>query len=207
VNEGHAAKAAPRRRYRLFARVLAPVLLACAAPSALWLYPQPTPVEARDLIIDPTQAAELRGFAWRLSNEEGPDGNRATWTTGQKGQGQPTSTYGQEVAKYRNKLVSRWHYRSTQRSNYEDDQAGITITAVGSLNLLADEFDIYCVDVNGVFRVDPSRCAVWVFGARYGQFRVYINLDNAGVKLDDTRFQNVVKSIDQTISKKLISGE
>lgn len=202
------AQVNPSARRRWVARVTIGVVVACLlAAAAGCLLPQSSAVEAGELVIEPQRLGELRTFDWRrlqvpesFQPPEQADAS-AGWEAFGGESDRHIGVYGEDVYRLRNGLVARGYYHYfAKRRIFENNFPGSVVDADKNLALKADQFDVYCVDIDAKYVDDHSGCGVWNYWARYSQFVVWISFDNQRLGLDDVRFQNLVKQIDELLA-------
>jgi hypothetical protein len=168
------------------------------------LFPQPSPVEARDLIVSPETLPQLDNLAWRRGREEGQDPTAtAVWQGYEDGSSRGVEFF-QEVHRSRNDLFAWWAYRSTPRINYEEDFPEGVFDVDGPSGLRAEDHDVYCVDLNQAYQ-PGGQCGLWVYWARYGRLRVYVEAISMESNLDEDSFLQVVAAIDDSVAALVLS--
>lgn len=179
--------------------VCAALVVFCLGPLGVVFFPQSSGVHVRDLALVPSEVPGLTSMTWTPETSAASDSDLTqVWLTRVDGSVKRRVTFFQELNQSTNSVVARWDYVSSARINFEDDFPGQVIGLEQSVALSADAADMYCVDVDDEYRVGSGQCAMWIYWARYSQFRIYVSIN--GSDLHKAEFLEAVKFIDTRMS-------
>lgn len=182
-------------------RILVPLTIAVCLPvtGLLWYLQKsdagPSPSR---LVVGPARLDQLGGWTWRQVVDKQGDKRHVEAWEGESPLRPGHADYFEEVSQYSTDAVAKWHYRSSVRINFEEDFPGQVVDTRLTNTVLADEFDVYCVDVEGTLKSDPNSCATWVYWARYSRYLIYLRFDDS--QLTATEFGQVVSQLDRETS-------
>ncbi|WP_144127255.1 hypothetical protein [Catellatospora sichuanensis] len=183
---------APKKMRKLYLGMVL-VLAIMIVVGGVLIFPQNPGVDTKALVMSPARNTVLAAQSWKLETSNGSDsGVTEVWTA--LAPGKRRITYFQEIYRGRNELVARWDYLSSVRRNFERNYPSKVIGVNGEIKFGADEKDTFCVDIDDTLSKGIDSCAMWIFWARYGQFRIYISVNGTHLGRED--FLRTVGEVD-----------
>lgn len=185
--------------------LLALLVVACVGLVGVMLYPLSSNVGVKELLINPSRMPGLSELTWELLlSSESESRARQAWEGKRSSGAQSTQSFVLDVYKAPNKFAALWDYSSSIRINWQRNVPNGVFDVDHGMKLEADQFDAFCVDIHKTFAADANKCGLWVYWARYEQFRIHAEL--SGSDLVKATFLDIVRVIDKEMGAGLSNG-